>query len=224
MNRTLFSMLAKCIDEDQTNWSVKLPYVLMAYRSSGHESTGLTPHYLVFGHEVSLPLDPMYHPVLRPRHQLMSTIGSRRKKKLSARLISLFDAMLLLSNAVATICTTNVYMAPHTKKADTFSFTTSLFNLEKVQNFPVLGEAPTKFWNVQTTSTIKSKNLLPAKSKLYIVIAWNDIMVKYQLHLMSRPDELPPYWLPHTSSPQFRPLTVWSNFYTLSFCTTNDVT
>ena len=62
MNRTLLNMLAKCIDEDQTNWSVKLPYVLMAYRSSVHESTGFTPHYLVFGHEVSLPLDLMCRP------------------------------------------------------------------------------------------------------------------------------------------------------------------
>ena len=60
MNRSLLNMLAKCIDEDQTNWSVKLPYVLMAYRSSVHESTGFTPHYLVFGHEISLPLHLMY--------------------------------------------------------------------------------------------------------------------------------------------------------------------
>ena len=62
MNRTLLNMLAKCIDEDQTNWSVKLPYVLLAYRSSVHESTGFTPQYLVFGHEISLPLDLMYRP------------------------------------------------------------------------------------------------------------------------------------------------------------------
>ena len=62
MNRTLLNMLAKCIDEDQTNWSVKLPYVLMAYRSSVHESTGFTPHCLVFGRENFLPLDLMYRP------------------------------------------------------------------------------------------------------------------------------------------------------------------
>ena len=62
MNRTLLNMLAKCIEEDQTNWSVKLPYVLMAYRSSLHESTGFTPHYLVFGHEISLLLNLMYRP------------------------------------------------------------------------------------------------------------------------------------------------------------------
>ena len=62
MNRTLRKMLAKCIDEDQTNWSLKLPYVLMAYRSSVHESTSFTRHYLVFGHEISLPSDLMYRP------------------------------------------------------------------------------------------------------------------------------------------------------------------
>ena len=55
-------MLAKYIDEDQTNWSVKLPYVLMAYRSSVLESTGLTPNHLIFGHEISLPSDLMYRP------------------------------------------------------------------------------------------------------------------------------------------------------------------
>ena len=62
MNRTLLKMLAKCIDEDQTNWSVKLPYVLMAHRSSVHGSTGFTPHYLVFGHEISVFLDLMFRP------------------------------------------------------------------------------------------------------------------------------------------------------------------
>ena len=62
MKRTLLNLIAKCIIEDQKNWSVKLPYVLMAYRSTVHESTGFTPHYLVFGHEISLPLDLMRRP------------------------------------------------------------------------------------------------------------------------------------------------------------------
>ena len=62
MNRTPLNMLAKCIDKDQTNWCVKLPYVPMAYRSFVHESTCFTPHYLVFGHEISLPFDIMYRP------------------------------------------------------------------------------------------------------------------------------------------------------------------
>ena len=47
MNRTLQSMLAKCINEEQSNWSQQLPYVMMAYRTSIHESTGYTSHFLV---------------------------------------------------------------------------------------------------------------------------------------------------------------------------------
>ena len=62
INRTLLSMLAKCVDEDQQNCSQQLPYVLMAYRSSVHESTGYTPHFLVFGRETSLPFDLMFSP------------------------------------------------------------------------------------------------------------------------------------------------------------------
>ena len=60
MNETLQNMLAKCINEEQSNWSQQLPYVMMAYRSSVHESAGYTPQFLVFGQELSLPLDCMY--------------------------------------------------------------------------------------------------------------------------------------------------------------------
>ena len=55
MNHTLQSMLAKCINDEQSNWSQQLPYVMMAYRTSVHESTGYTPHFLVNGQEVCLP-------------------------------------------------------------------------------------------------------------------------------------------------------------------------
>ena len=60
MNKTLQNMLAKCVKEERSNWSQKLPYVKMAYRSSVHKSTGYTPQFLVFGQELSLPLDCMY--------------------------------------------------------------------------------------------------------------------------------------------------------------------
>ena len=60
MNRTLQNMLAKCVNEEQNNWSQQLPYVMMAYRSSVHESTGYTPQFLVQGQEISLPIDIMY--------------------------------------------------------------------------------------------------------------------------------------------------------------------
>ena len=53
-------MLAKCVNEEQSNWSQQLPYVIMAYRPSVHESTGYSPQFPVFGQELSLPSDCMY--------------------------------------------------------------------------------------------------------------------------------------------------------------------
>ena len=40
MNRTLLNMLAKPVDDFQSNWTQQLPYVMMAFRTSVHESTG----------------------------------------------------------------------------------------------------------------------------------------------------------------------------------------
>ena len=60
MNPTLQSMLAKCVNDEQNNWSTQLPYVMTAYRTSGHESTGYTPHFRVYGQEICLPIDFMY--------------------------------------------------------------------------------------------------------------------------------------------------------------------
>ena len=60
LKETLQNMLAKSVNEEQSNWSQQLPYVMMAYRSSGHESTGYTPLFLVFGQDLCLPLDCMY--------------------------------------------------------------------------------------------------------------------------------------------------------------------
>ena len=60
MNRTLLNMLSMCLDENQSDWSTLLPFVLMAYRSSVHETTGFTRYFLVSGHEMSLLFDLMY--------------------------------------------------------------------------------------------------------------------------------------------------------------------
>ena len=71
MNRNLLNILSKCIDQNQSDWSTLLPFVLMAYRSSVRESTGFTPYFLVFGHEMSLPLDLMYR---APEHNESSSL------------------------------------------------------------------------------------------------------------------------------------------------------
>ena len=66
MNRTLLNMLAKSVDDFQSNWTQQLPYVMMAFRNPVHESTGYTPQFLVFGGEINLPIDIQYPPPEQP--------------------------------------------------------------------------------------------------------------------------------------------------------------
>ena len=63
-HRTLNSMLAKVVSENQRDWDERLPAVMAAYRSSRHESTGFTPNFLVFGRENKAPIDLVLGPVM----------------------------------------------------------------------------------------------------------------------------------------------------------------
>lgn len=56
-NRTLAQQLAKYCAADQEDWDVRLPAMLMAYRSAVHEATDYTPARLMFGRELRLPVD-----------------------------------------------------------------------------------------------------------------------------------------------------------------------
>ena len=58
-HRTLNTLIAKVLDDDQKEWDAVLPYVMAAYRATRHESTGYTPNYLTLGREVKGPLDVM---------------------------------------------------------------------------------------------------------------------------------------------------------------------
>ena len=59
-HRTLNSMLGKVINERQSDWDLMLPYVMSAYRSSRHESTGFSPNLLMFSRENRAPVDLVY--------------------------------------------------------------------------------------------------------------------------------------------------------------------
>ena len=56
-NRTLLMMLAMFAGKNRDDWDDLLPAVMMAYRSSVHESTGFSPYRLMFGEEFTLPMD-----------------------------------------------------------------------------------------------------------------------------------------------------------------------
>ncbi|XP_067656480.1 uncharacterized protein [Haliotis asinina] len=60
-NKTVVDILAKYLDPlcQQRDWDQKLPFALMAYRSATQESTEQTPNKMIFGRELSMPVDVM---------------------------------------------------------------------------------------------------------------------------------------------------------------------
>ena len=59
-NLTLLSMLKMASIEEERDWDLKLPCLMMAYHASVHETTKATPFSLIFGREVQLPIDVMF--------------------------------------------------------------------------------------------------------------------------------------------------------------------
>ena len=53
-NHSLLMMLAMFVGEHRDDWDDLLPAVIRAYRSSVHESTGLSPYHLMFVEEMQL--------------------------------------------------------------------------------------------------------------------------------------------------------------------------
>ena len=56
-NHTCLMMLSMFVNDRRDNWNELLPFVMHAYRTSVHESTGYSPFRLMMGEECSLPQD-----------------------------------------------------------------------------------------------------------------------------------------------------------------------
>lgn len=56
-NQTLLSLLISLSEADQNHWPQSLPALLQAYNNTTHGSTGMTPHFIVFGRHARLPVD-----------------------------------------------------------------------------------------------------------------------------------------------------------------------
>jgi hypothetical protein len=81
-NRTLEAMLRGYVASNQLDWDDHLPYLLMAYRASVHETTKYTPNYLFLsGRELSMPLDLQFGspPGESPQLTTDYAIGLREK-------------------------------------------------------------------------------------------------------------------------------------------------
>ena len=68
-NRTLEDQLAKFVDYHQRDWDEHIPYLVLAYRSAIHESTGCTPAKVIFGRDLRLPVDLLLG---RPEEEVLS--------------------------------------------------------------------------------------------------------------------------------------------------------
>ena len=58
-NRTIKTALSKYISVHQTDWDKYVDGIVLAYNSTPHETTNISPYRMVFGMEVSIPLDIM---------------------------------------------------------------------------------------------------------------------------------------------------------------------
>ena len=223
-NRSLLKMLGKCIDEDQTNWSVKLPYVLMAYRSSVHESTGFTPHYLIPGHEISLPLDLMYRP---PPGKTPVDVNDWVLQKAEA-----FRQAYELVRRNATTQPrrrNNLYNkrvhGPTYKEGEYVLLHYPVVPVGKSPKLSSPWRGPYEILKCLNDVNYKIKEMTTGK----VQVVHYDRMKRYHgpipvaSNVQTRQTTHPTGYHTHLL-PDFEPLTLWLNFYTLSFRTTNDVT
>jgi hypothetical protein len=53
-------MLTSFVSQNQRDWDLQIPFIMMAYRSAVHDSHGFTPNVMMMGRETTLPIDLMY--------------------------------------------------------------------------------------------------------------------------------------------------------------------
>ncbi|CAI5671880.1 unnamed protein product [Oreochromis niloticus] len=56
-NATLQKILASTAERCHWDWDLMIPYAVMAYRATKHSATGFTPNFMMFGRELSEPVD-----------------------------------------------------------------------------------------------------------------------------------------------------------------------
>lgn len=59
-NRTINHMLSAFVSENQKDWDERIYLLMLAYRSSVHETTKVTPNEMMFGRQVTLPIELVF--------------------------------------------------------------------------------------------------------------------------------------------------------------------
>lgn len=84
-NRTLGAQLAVVVSTDQKDWDLKLPLILLAYRTATQETTGCTPALLMLGRELRTPPSLAFgHPPDMPAAPAGPEYAGRLQQRLDA--------------------------------------------------------------------------------------------------------------------------------------------
>ena len=76
-NQTLKQMIRTYVNRKQDDWDDLLPYLSFAYNTSVHSSTGISPYFLLYGREATMPVDIALD--WTPESQLSQGIYERMK-------------------------------------------------------------------------------------------------------------------------------------------------
>ncbi|XP_018398078.1 PREDICTED: uncharacterized protein LOC108776069 [Cyphomyrmex costatus] len=81
-HRTILDYLAKFVSENQKDWGWWIPLFLLAYRTSKHEATGLTPTELYLTQDLRLPIDLLRGnpPKVPEENSFVGYLGKVKKK------------------------------------------------------------------------------------------------------------------------------------------------
>jgi hypothetical protein len=91
MNKTLIGIMNRFIDEDQRNWDKLLPFATFAYNTSVQDTTGATPHFLLFGREVMMDTDRLWkfdkvnHEYNKQIGEIVDVVREKAKQRIENR-------------------------------------------------------------------------------------------------------------------------------------------
>ena len=81
--RTVNSILAKVVAEDQRNWDLYVSSTCFAYNTAVHSTTGYTPSYLEYGRELRLPSDLVMKDGEAPKKECRTEYATELKRRLT---------------------------------------------------------------------------------------------------------------------------------------------
>ena len=89
LHTTLHTALSHDVNKSHTDWDLKLPYFLLAYRATPHSTTGYSPFFLLHGRVMAIPANEN----LRPKIPKPTLVPVQLIENLKARLSQAYQAI-----------------------------------------------------------------------------------------------------------------------------------